>query len=188
MKRTVASVVVVCALFATNAARADDDVAVGETSAEPAPAASRPARPTYAGIVSGGASYRSLFGLPVEAADIGLGFGVDSGGLGLYVRGGFEAGRLDHGLTTRVYRVGGSMEGIVGRLRLGGGVDVLDYGVTRVTDGTTINEIGVGFFVLGSVDVVRFDDHALYLGARGDADWVGGTGVLGASLALGFRF
>ncbi len=185
MKRAFASLAIACMLAASGRARADD-VVIGGPGSEPSAATATP-HTTYFGLVSGGASYRRLFGLPVEAADIGLGFGADSRGLGLYVRGDFEAGRADRGLTTRTFRLGGSAEGIVGRFRLGGGVDVLRFSVWRVTDSTTIDELGVGAFMLGSLDVVRFDGHALFLGVRGDVDWIHSSAVFGASATLGFR-
>jgi hypothetical protein len=185
VKRAVLAALVASALVTSSAARADD-VVIAPASAEVAPEPSH-AHPTYFGLVSGGASYRRLYGIPIEAADLGLGVGSESKGIGLYVHAGFEPGRTIYGLTTRVYRLGASVEGIVGRFRMGGGLDVLDFTVTRITDPTTtMTQLGIGVFALASLDVVRFDGHALFLGLRGDLDSTG-SATLGASVALGFR-
>jgi hypothetical protein len=177
VRRAAVITLVACALAVSTRARADE---VAAAEAPPARTAS-----TYYAIASCGAAYHRLTDVPFEAGVASLAFGVDTGHLGLYVRGDYEGGRSDHGLQLRIFRVGGSAEGIVGRFRLGGGVDVSSVAFVRATNGASVGRFGAGFFGVTSLDLVRFDRHALLLGARGDVDASAHT--LGATLFLGLR-
>jgi hypothetical protein len=179
VRRAIVTTVIASALFASSGARAQEveqDAPAEET---------KPQRERAGVLVAGGASYRALFGLPVETGVVGAGVGVESGHLAVYARGEYERGNVDRGLALHVVRIGGSMEGIVGAFRIGAGLSLSNVSIARATDGTTIDRFGVGIFGITSLDLVRFDDHALYLGARFDGD--ASAHMVGASLVLGFR-
>jgi hypothetical protein len=165
-------------LFTSATARAEDDARAAPPDALP--------RTALHVLASGGASYRRLYAMPFATGVATVGVGSDSEHLGLWAHGDYEGGRLDHGLGLRIIRVGGGADWIVGRLRLGGGVDLSSVSVRRATNGTTIDQFGPGVFAGSSVDLVAFRDHALVLGARGDFDVLAHT--LGASGSLGLRF
>ncbi len=184
MKRAIAAGIVACVLGASGAARADDEEIYPPYAEKPT--STTPSKPTYAGLASGGASYRRLFGVPLYTGVASLGFGVDSGHLALYARGEYEGGRTDHGLQIRVIRVGGSAEGIFDRFRIGAGLSVSSVSFFRVTHREPIERVGVGLFGTTSFDIARFDDHALYLGVRGDLDF--SASMYGVSAAFGFRY
>jgi hypothetical protein len=184
MKRAFVIAVVAVVACASSAARADDE----EARADEAPATPRPSPDpptTYSLLASGGASYRHLFGSPAGLGVVGLGFGGDTGGRALYLRADYEGGRTDHGLAVHVVRLGGSIEGIIDRFRLGVGASMSVVTVFRVTQADSIDRFGVGLFGITSFDLARFDGHALYLGLRGDLDM--SAHLWGGALALGLR-
>jgi hypothetical protein len=189
VRRAVVVLLLASALFVAANARAEDDVSAPTAPGVQADVQARPPEPprrtTYSGFLSGGAALRRLFSLPLDTGVVGLGFGADFGHVGLNLLGDYERGRADRGLQLSIVRVGVSGEGVFGRFRMGVGLDLSNVTVLRVTDGSTINRFGAGLFATTSLDVVRFDALALYLGLRGDLDL--SAAVKGGSLALGFR-
>ncbi len=104
-------------------------------------------------------------------------------------------GRMDHGLFTYILRPGATWEARLGRVHLGLGLGFNIIGVQRATTGDYMLSGGVGAQVFGTVDLVRSERNALFLGAKIRADIVGGTDssgdtpvLWGPSLALGWRY
>lgn len=109
------------------------------------------------------------------------------------MRGNYDRGQTAAGLSTQLLQIGASVEGIFGRFRPGVGVDLLSwFALRRITDGSWLNGRGFGAYVLASYDLVRFERHAVYLGARFDADFSGNFNepgaVLGAQGTVGYRW
>jgi hypothetical protein len=184
------------ALLAPRTSRANEEPLAPPVDAQPTAGSAAPTEPDarvsdFHVLVSSGASYRSIFALPVESWNLGLGAGFDiSRHVAFYLRGTYERGRTPAGLDTQYIQLGASLEGVFGPLRPGVGVDLPSYfGVRRISDGTWDGQAGVGLFALLGLDLVRFDGHALFAAVRLDVDlfapdWsfttlVGGQGVLG---------
>jgi len=194
MKLSLACSLVLGALVVASRARAENELEAVPSSPDVAqappdgstrsPEAKR--GDTGAVLASGGASARSLYGLPVLALDVGGAVGVERRHGGYFFSGRYELGETLHGLSVHAFRLGFSAEAIFDRIRLGGGLDVVDLGFRRATDRSWVDEPGVGAFVFTSVDLVQLDRHALFVGLRGDVD-TPGRGTVGGALVLGFR-
>ena len=161
--------------LASRPARADDE-APPATSPPPAPVeAPAPGIPRYQPrpevFLSGGASYRSIFSLPVDAWTVG-------GGVGLHVRdhaavyalASFEQGQTAAGLATHFIDLGAGVDGVFGRVRPGIGLRVGDFGFRRISTGGWIDQVGVGATASLGVDVLKLDGHALFVGGCLEAD------------------
>ena len=187
-------VTVLAIALASSAARADDG-SPEPPAAEPHDAATKPASPVrFGALLSGGVSYRSLYSFPIESWDMGLGAGAELGQhVAVYARGTYEQGRTPAGLSAQFFQLGASLEGVFGRFRPGIGVDGLNYfAVRRISSGAWIDRFGVGVFASLALDLLRVDGHALYVGARFDADFfppvVPPTPLLGTQGCLGVRW
>jgi hypothetical protein len=59
----------------------------------------------------------------------------------------------------------------------------------RVTNGRAITpHVGLGLRVSASFDILRTDTVALFLGARGEMEWMFPSAIFGATGLLGIRF
>jgi hypothetical protein len=173
-----------------------------EEGARPAPppdvethGPSSPLEPRFHWLLSLGASYRSIFALPVESYDVGLGAGFDIGRhAAFYVHVAYENGHTPAGLGTQYIQLGAGPEGVFGPLRPGVGVDLLNcFVLHRISDGGgTVGQCGVGLYASLALDLLRFDDHALFVAARFDADallpHVGPVPYLGGQGSVGLRW
>ena len=140
------------------------------------------------GSIEGGYSYQSLYSIPITGLNLTGILGVDLGGL--EVGGLFEAvpGRTEGGLDTLSFALGPIIEGHFDRVRLGGGLRVGTFNVTRATDGTSLLSTTLGLFGRLTVDVVQFgNDGGLFLFGKGSLDTVGGA-LYGLSAGIGVRF
>ncbi len=171
----------------------DPAVPVASLPVEPAPAP--PSRSRFSAKLFAGPSLRQLYGIGFYGADFGVGLGADLGSFGVHgVLEGF-AGSTTFGLLTGQFRWGVTFEGRVDRLRFGGGPMFGSMWVRRITRGTSIQDFTFGPTLHLTVDIVRFGEHALYAGARGEIDFLlfatsgnAGTPLMGElTLLLGLR-
>jgi hypothetical protein len=143
----------------------------------------------------GGPSLRELYGIAFFGGDFGVAFGGDWSNFGL--RGVVEgfAGTTTFGLLTGQLRWGVTTEGRIDRFRFGGGLTPGFLFVRRITKSTTLTDFTLGPELHFSVDVVRWNEHALYLAIRGNLDFLmlaigsnAGTPIMGElSVLLGIR-
>jgi hypothetical protein len=166
--------------------------------AEPSPAAAAPparrspsnAYDPFQMKLTGGAMYHRIFTLPFYGADVGLALGGQPSEHGaFYGTLNVFRGRTEYGLTTTMVRGGAAGEGVFDRFRAGGGIEVLYLGFKRVGRGSNIDAPALGLYGSLSLDLVKIDGSAIFLGARFDADmtWQGSF-AWGPGAFLGFRY
>jgi hypothetical protein len=140
--------------------------------------------------ITGGALYRRIFTLPFYGADVGLSIGGQPSEHGAFY-GTLHVfrGRTEYGLTTTMVRAGGAAEGVFDRFRPGLGVELLYLGFERVGRGSNIDTPALGVYGTLSLDVVKIDGSAIFLGARFDVDatWQADF-AWGPGAYLGFRY
>ena len=138
-----------------------------------------------------GAAYRRLYEIPIVGGDIQLGFGAQWHEVAIYGTIGALYGSTQHGLLTRAYEIGFSVELREGRFGLGAALRSSYMYFIRATDGTAVDSTGIGVAPFVSFDVLPFDGHALYVNAKVNLDSFGGkptTFVWGPTLSLGIRY
>jgi hypothetical protein len=76
-----------------------------------------------------------------------------------------------------------------GRFRIGAGVDLLYFGMERVTENSALTHPGVGAHAHFGFDIIELDGgHALEVFAQPEANWLFGAPLLTGSLELAARF
>jgi hypothetical protein len=134
------------------------------------------------------ASYqtRAIYRVPSNAAAVGAGVQIGEKSLRLCVATEIAVGSTDVGLTTIVLTTMLGVDGALGAVRLGAGVDLGSIDIARRTVGTHLFSLTIGTYAKVGLDLWRFgsDDHqSLYAFARGaldystDAIWSGTFGV-----------
>jgi hypothetical protein len=176
-------------------------LAIHETSARADELPPTPEEPAYDGrprrdvfaprleiTVAGAGMLRSIFSVPMYMGGGELGVGGRVGKhAALRLAFDYEIGQSRHGLTTNVAEGVGVCEGVWDRFRFGGGTGLLRFSLTRATTGDTLAHFGVAARLVTSFDFVQTDAVAIYVGARGEADWMFSGTLLTAGLSLGFR-
>jgi hypothetical protein len=141
-----------------------------------------------------GPSYQRIFSSSIAGAELGAFLGGVRGTSGWY--GGADAflGKMEGLLFTWVLRPGATWEARLGRAHVGLGLNVNLIGVQRATTSDYIISGGVGGSAFFTVDLVKGDGGALFLGAKMRADFVQGSGdgnsapcLWGPSAAIGWR-
>lgn len=167
-------------------------------SVQPAPATPQPAAATpsddYADHRKGfdarlmlGASLRTISATRNYAGVVQGAFGGQIRHVAIHGEVGLEHGRTAFGLATTRFRFGPSVEGIIDRLRLGGGIDVVYTSFRRATRSDSVGAVALDLGAFALVDIVRFDGGAFIGGVRADLEFLLGVQV-GGSLQLGARF
>lgn len=142
-----------------------------------------------------GPSYQRLFDSAIGSGEAGVWFGGVRGISTFY--GGFDMlfGHLEHGLATFVLRPGFTWEARIGLVHLGLGAGFNFTAIERATNREMMSGFGVGAQGFLTVDVVRGERNALFLGAkiRGDVmtgqDANGDAPVIwGPSAMIGWRY
>ncbi len=151
-----------------------------EQDAEPAPlpppampAESPPPKPrplpSVRGLAAGGASTGSLFGLSSTGLHLEAGFGVESGRLFVPIQANLDHGRTPAGIGLGDVTLSVGMQGILGRVRLGGGLDA-GYGwFTRADSSSTphVSMWAADAFALATLDLIRIGEkRAVYIGVK----------------------
>lgn len=134
-----------------------------------------------------GASLRTLSASRAYAGAVQGSFGGQIKHVAVHGDIDFEHGRTAYGLATSRLRVGPSVEGIIDRLRIGGGFGFVYSSFRRATRPDSVGALAVDLSGFALIDVVRFDGGAFVVGARADLEFLLGVQV-GGSLQLGVRF
>lgn len=210
LERCLALAVAAAALVAPAAAHAGESMTT-ESAKHPAgmegtapepdtaggPDATRPLS-AVRGLASGGASMASLFDVSSTAVHVDAGVGFEHRRLFVPVFVDAELGKTRGGLGVGEVTLSVGFQGILGRIRLGGGA-AGGYGwLSRATSTATIGMFGLDAFALATVDLIDFGDRrAIYLGVKpsvgvrwGETFFAWGHGTLawrGAAMA-GVRF
>ncbi len=190
-----AAVVVAIGLLSSREAGAQDAVPPSfdgpppEDAKPAATAALAPRKPgtTFEGLVEVGAARRSFVSLYntalVVSAEVGAHAPQSNAAIHFGV--GYEFGRTDTGLSTGILHLGVHPMAVFGPVRLGPAIDFVWYRVYRATTGQAIGQVGLSAGLAASVDLLRTENHGLFLEARADytsfrnLNW-GVTGALGA--------
>lgn len=139
--------------------------------------------------IGGGATYKSLFGLPMTMGNVDVGLGARiSEMVAFNVSFDADFGKTAHGLTVRTYSVAPTIQLVADRFRMGVGLEVLWFGISRVTTGGTIAHGGLGARVVATFDVLKTEPVTLFIGGHGQVDWLFGGGLGSATGAAGLRF
>lgn len=144
-------------------------------------------RTGFDGRLTLGGSMRTLSASRAYSGAVQGAFGGQLRHVAIHGEVGLEHGRTAFGLATTRFRVGPSVEGIVDRLRLGGGVDLVYSSFRRATRPDTVGALAVAVGAFALVDIVRFDGGAFIGGLRADLEFLLGIQV-GGSLQFGVRF
>lgn len=142
-----------------------------------------------------GPAYQRLFDSSISGGEAGVWFGGVRGISGFY--GGFDLffGHLEHGLFTFAVRPAFTWEARLGIVHLGLGVGLNVTAVERATNREMMTGFGAGAQAFATVDLIRGERNALFLGAkiRGDVmtgrDAQGDSPLLwGPSAMIGWRY
>lgn len=190
----VAGLVAILLLASPNAHAQDalpssrDDAPPKEAKPE-APAEARPRKPgsTFEALLQVGAARRSFVSLHNTALVVSAAVGahVPQSLAAVHFGAGYEFGSTDTGLRTGILHLGVHPMAVLGPVRLGPAIDFVWYRVYRATTGQAIGQVGLSAGVVASVDLLRSENHGLFLEARADYtsfrdfNW-GLTGALGA--------
>ncbi len=139
--------------------------------------------------LGGGATYRSIFGLPMTMGSVDLGLGAhvaEMVAFHLTVDGDF--GKTTHGLTSRAYSISPTIELVEERFRIGLGPELMWFGIWRATTSSVIARGALGARVIASFDVLKTAPATLFIGARGQVDWLFPAGPWSATGGAGLRF
>ena len=135
--------------------------------------------------LSAGPTYRSFYDDHVVGADLALKVGADFTHVALYGTAGGMIARTGLGLSTCAPQAGVGAELVTDYFRLGAGVQLSILFVTRDSGASgTLWSPGAGAEVHATLDVLHFDGHALFFGARGTIDSYGASGRHGRTLVL----
>ena len=170
--------------------------APAEPTVAPPPAEAPPPRPLartrFSPSIDAGYGYQNMFSIPSNGFDVQAILAADNPRANLRVGGALGAafGTTDGGLHTTTTNLGPYVEGHFDRFRLGGGLRIGTFNVTRATDGTSILNLSAGIYARGTLDIIQFDKEgkgALYLAVKASVDGVG-TSLYGVNASLGARF
>lgn len=141
--------------------------------------------------LDGGYSRRELLSLPVVGADMGLAAGAQPyrhaafwGSTRLFL------GSTENGLSVFSFRVGGEVEAVFDRFRIGGGLHLFVVGVSRAVREETILSWGPALSASARVDVIQAEGFTLFARAAIDGGYevYGGSTFWGPALGGGVDF
>jgi hypothetical protein len=144
--------------------------------------------PCLALQLAGGPTYRKLFGSYFTGADLRVAIGGRGHGYAFYALGTGTFATTEYGLRIRGYSLGGGGEHAFGRLRLGGAIQIARPAYTRATDGEEASSMGIGVHIFVTVDVVKLEEHGIFVGADFAIEALGKVGVWGPTGLVGFRY
>lgn len=101
----------------------------------------------------------------------------------------FGTGETAYGLRASLGRLTCSAEGVLGRVRLGGGVGPSYLVITRTTDDDSIRRLGASFHLHAAFEIVRWGEtSSVFVRPRGEVDYFwGGEHAFSGTLSLGVR-
>jgi hypothetical protein len=145
-------------------------------------------KPGFSFKAFSGASFHRLYSTNVYGGHIEVAFGGVLQRVALY--GSIEGlfGSTEFGLGTRVGRVGFSGETYAGDFRLGLGVGAMIIDVSRATSDAIMLTVGFVVNATATYDLLLFDHHAVFLGARFGFDILADTVMWGPSGFVGYRY
>ncbi|WP_394836987.1 hypothetical protein LVJ94_08770 [Pendulispora rubella] len=137
--------------------------------------------------VNGG--YGHIFSVPFY----GVGFGAEVGGdigksLGIYGGIHYERARTEYGLPIHFGQLGVTVEGILDRFRVGGGIHFPYFSLERKSTSDNLDKFGIGLHVSATFDLVHTREFNLFLGVRPQIDLLGKDRTLNAHADFGVRF
>lgn len=139
-------------------------------------------------------SFRSLYGTTFLGGDFGLMLGGQIPRLGIFFSLDYFVGSTLSAMQTMAVRPGLTLEGILGRWRVGGSVYLSILAVHRLTASSYLLDGGGGVSVHGSRDLVLWGERAFYGGLRLGVDGLTAVNDSGArsvmvdlTALLGFR-
>ncbi|UQA60766.1 hypothetical protein [Polyangium aurulentum] len=161
-----------------------------EASTDPYAADPEPPRRSFTLYATAGLTYRSLYGIPILAADLEFSIGGRTRSVDIYGSLGGAIGRTEQGLLAGQLRLGPTFLFPVGdRVRLGLEPRSGWVGIRRITKSQTIGDLSMGIGGIATVDLAPGEEYAIFLGGRIGADYLlRSNGLLFAgTLMLGAR-
>lgn len=169
-----------------------------EDSPPPPPA---PKKSSVTGYVDAGWGHRSFYSTASNGVSLGGGVGAQIRSVAVLAALDVLVGSTELGLPLRAYRLGPEVEGVLGPVRLGGGLHFSLLSVSRASSDASFNSGGFGFTAHASFDLWQPDDReGLFLRAMLSGDHVGrvlgsdrrkGADPFfswGSTLGVGYRF
>lgn len=150
-----------------------------------------PARPSRnAPLLRLDLAYASMHAssIPITAGALTLGAGANLGryaGLGGELRG--TVGETEFGRKAGGAAMAFFAEGVMSRVRLGGGFSIGYFGVQRVTRGSDFGSLTLGLGLHISLDLIQDDRSALYLVGRAQGSLTEGAPLGALTIGLGYR-
>jgi hypothetical protein len=147
------------------------------------------------GLVSFGGGYvgQRVYGVPLAGGAFEVLAGGDYGQVTVCGDLDVVVGSTTFGLGSYTVGAGLLVEAPIGRVRLGGGVRLAIFEVSRVTESGSLRMLTLGAFARVSLDLLSFPaaleqeaKGAIFLFAKGSADAVGDV-LLGATIGAGVR-
>jgi hypothetical protein len=180
-----------CYVGPCDAPPASPPAAAAETS--PPMKARKPTRsvPVFRGY--GGIGYRRLYDVPFVMGDATASIGVRQDKLSVLGRFAFASGKSEGGLVLRDVGVGVEIDyRAAGVFHVGGGGGFSLGMLQRATNGHTLYDVGIMVFGFAAVDVIPFDERAIFLQATLAGELYMGHNsapiLWGPSAAVGLRF
>jgi hypothetical protein len=180
------------------AALASSSAAAQEEDTPPPPP---PKKTSLTGYVDAGWGHRSFYSTASNGASIGGGIGAQIRGVGVLAALDVLVGSTELGLPLRTYRLGPEVEGVLGLVRIGGGLHMMLLSVSRASSDSSFNSGGFGFTAHVSFDVWQpREREGLFLRASLSGDHIGrilgsdrrkGADPFlswGSTLGVGYRF
>ncbi|MEO8877750.1 MAG: hypothetical protein ABI461_19305 [Polyangiaceae bacterium] len=135
-----------------------------------------------------GPSVGRLIDIPFWGGEVSGGLGVRYRTVSVLFDAHYARGRTDFDLGTQWGGLRTTFLWTPGRLRIGGGFDVVYLGIDRSYSGS-IGHVGAGGFAHLGVDVVRFDEGAIEIAFRPEATlFTSEIGAVSGTLVAGIRW
>ncbi|WP_394847328.1 hypothetical protein LZC95_07660 [Pendulispora brunnea] len=137
--------------------------------------------------VQGG--YGHIFSVPFYGIGLGAELGGDIGkSVGIYGGIQYERARTEYGLPVHFGQLGLTVEGILDRFRVGGGLHFPYFALERESTNSKLDKIGIGLHLSATFDLVQTREFNLFLGVRPQLDLLGKDRTLSAHATFGVRF
>ena len=163
-------------------------------STAPAPMKAHPTTPSVTAFRGyGGIGYRRLFDIPFVMGEASAGIGVRQDKLSVLGRVAFASGKSEGGLVLRDVGVGVEIDyRAAGVFHVGGGGGFSLGLLRRATNDHTLYDVGVMAFGFAALDVIPFDEHAVFVQATLAGELYMGHNsapiAWGPSASLGIRY
>ena len=141
-----------------------------------------PSRPHLLLQASAGPAFGRLYDIPFWAGEGSAGLGFRLPKAAFVFEGHYARGASNEGLGAGWGGLRTTALFTPGRLRVGGGFDILYFSISRASSGGSIGKLGAGLFAHVGFDVVRFDHGGIEIAMLPEASVLGHSAFYSDSL------